>query len=424
MYIFSRSRASRRSEMITDRHQHSLALFALSIVFLLAASACDPGAEPPLDTVAPTAPLVGDATTSPAVINVRVDERIQELVDANPSGTTFVLESGTHTQQTVTPKTGNTFIGEPGATMDGERQAESAFTGGGDDVTIEGLIIQNYNTPAQRGAIEGEARGWRIIDNEIRFNGGAGINVGYQAFSSVTIEGNFVHHNDQIGIVLQDTVGARVVGNVIAHNNPEDRYDYDWEAGGTKFLRTTDLYVADNLVHENHGPGLWTDYNNYMTLYEGNTVRDNYGPGILHEVSYDAVIRNNTITGNAHRFYFGGVLVASSSNVEVSGNRLRDNDGGIVGLQDDRGSGDRGVFHTTGLTVYDNEIAWAGGLHGLLYNSGPDITQPNSNVFDQNTYTNTGTPTFRWGRADLSWEEWQDLGYDLEGTVQSGTEQP
>jgi hypothetical protein len=38
--------------------------------------------------------------------------------------------------------------------------------------------------------------------------------------------------------------------------------------------------------------GLWSDYWNYCT-YEGNVVEYNHGHGIMHEISYDALIRCN-----------------------------------------------------------------------------------------------------------------------------------
>ena len=68
-----------------------------------------------------------------------------------------------------------------------------------------------------------------------------------------------------------------------------------WEAGGTKFARTRDLVVRRNFVHHNRGPGLWTDIDNVRTLYEANRVEDNGEAGILHEISYAAVIRNNVV---------------------------------------------------------------------------------------------------------------------------------
>lgn len=351
-------------------------------------------------------------------ISVSPGTDIQRLVNSNPPGSTFVLKTGIHRNQRVVPKDGNTFVGEPGTIMDGGNQTSAAFANGGSNVTIQNLIIQNYDVGATQGAIRGPARGWRILDNEIRHNRGGGINVGWQAFSSVTIEGNYVHRNEQIGIVLQDTVNARVVDNRIAYNNPNDTYAYGWEAGGTKFLRTTNLYVARNRVHNNHGPGLWTDTNNYNTVYEKNTVWDNYGPGIFHEVSYDAVIRDNTVTGNAHNFYVGGILVASSSNVEVHGNTLSGNDGGIMAIQDDRGSGNRGTFQITGLNVHNNDVTWNQAQTGVHRNSGPNVTATGTISFSSNTYKYTGGfgQPFRWGSSNLTWQQWRNLGHDTNGS--------
>ena len=56
--------------------------------------------------------------------------------------------------------------------------------------------------------------------------------------------------------------------------------------------------MRDNHVHHNEGPGLWTDIDNIHTLYEGNLVEHNANVGIFHEISYDAVIRNNIVRDN------------------------------------------------------------------------------------------------------------------------------
>jgi parallel beta-helix repeat protein len=229
---------------------------------------------------------------------------------------------------------------------------------------------------------------------------------------SALVADNYVHHNEQIGILSWKGSDSKILRNEIAHNKPHDKYDYAWEAGGTKFLLTTNLYVAGNYVHDNHGPGLWTDADNYKTVYENNVVQNNYGPGIFHEISYDAVIRNNTVTGNAHNFYLGGILVANSSNVVVSGNTLEGNDGGIVGLQDDRGSGSRGVFQTTNLNVHDNKVTWSQGIHGVTYNSGTNVTETGTIKFDKNTYSTSACNPFKWGTSSHTWEQWQNLGQD------------
>jgi parallel beta-helix repeat protein len=365
-----------------------------------------------------TSSTVASSSTSSLVVEagvvVEVGVNIQGLVDSHPSGTSFVLKTGTHRNQKVVPKDGMTFVGEPGAVMDGGNKTDAAFSNGGANVTIRNLIIQNYNTPAQRGAIEAAGDNWKIIDNEIRYNAGAGLSLGGDGF---IVDGNNIHHNEQIGIIGQNASGAKVTGNEISYNNPNDRYDYGWESGGTKFLRTTNLYIANNNVHDNHGPGLWADHDNYNTTYEKNTVRDNYGPGILHEISYDANITNNTVTGNAHRFYVGGILIASSPNVEVKGNTLNSNDGGIIGLQDNRGSGNRGTYQTTGLNVHNNNVTWTNGFHGIQVNAGPDITKTNTINYDHNTYTTNQTNSFKWGTTSHNFQQWQTLGQDPNSTI-------
>ena len=87
----------------------------------------------------------------------------------------------------------------------------------------------------------------------------------------------------------------------IAFNNYAG-YKADWEAGGTKFWATTGLVVRNSCVHHNAGPGLWTDYDNIDTLYEGNIVFSNANDGIKHEISYDAIIRDNIVAGNGGTF--------------------------------------------------------------------------------------------------------------------------
>ena len=73
-------------------------------------------------------------------------ESIQAAVNANPEGTTFTIMAGVHRLAAVSPKAGNTFIGEPGAVLDGGNSVKRAFVSGKPNVTIRGLEIRNYAT--------------------------------------------------------------------------------------------------------------------------------------------------------------------------------------------------------------------------------------------------------------------------------------
>src|SRR4051794_8331757 len=65
-------------------------------------------------------PSVPSAAATASVIVIVPGESIQAKVDANPAGTTFLLKTGTHVRQSVVPKTGDVFRGEPGTVLDGQ----------------------------------------------------------------------------------------------------------------------------------------------------------------------------------------------------------------------------------------------------------------------------------------------------------------
>lgn len=372
-----------------------------------------PSPTQPRTTTTPTTQAPPPAEVPPDAVVVNPGDNIQQLVDQHPAGTTFFLRAGVHQApgggHHIDPKTGNTFIGEPGAILDGRGNTRRAVYAnrGGTDVTIRGLVIRNYSNPAATGAVDSGSDGWRIIGNEIHNNSGAGISVGGRNW---LIEGNNIHHNQQIGILGMGS-GGKVIGNRIADNNPNRAYDLAWEAGGTKFLKTTNLLVRGNTVTGNNGAGLWTDHNNTGTVYENNVVRDNVGPGIFHEISGSATIRNNTVSGNAHGYYVGGILVANSSDVTVTGNKLSGNDGGIIGLQDPRDG-----FNTVNLTVTGNSISHTTGVSGLIHNGGTDVAATGTIHFDSNSYSLGGNRPFSWKGGSISVDEWRALGQDANST--------
>jgi hypothetical protein len=133
-----------------------------------------------------------------------------------------------------------------------------------------------------------------------------------------------------------------VEGNEIAFNNDAGFY-YPWEAGGTKFLFTTNLIIRNNYSHDNRGPGLWTDYNNYYVTYESNRSARNGDFGIAHELGGDATIRYNVVENmgpsefHATRLWNNGAIaLIMSRRANVYGNTLINNTAGIVALRDTR----------------------------------------------------------------------------------------
>jgi parallel beta-helix repeat protein len=365
----------------------------------------------PATTTTTRAATTTTAAAPAGSVNVAPGTDLVALVNSKPAGTAFLILTGTHrVTSRIYPKDGMTFLGQAGAILTGSDSTDIAFGGGAKNVTIKGLVIERFKNPAQFGAIHTGGSHWLIEGNEFRYNAGGGVAIS----PGFRIIGNYIHHNEQIGIIGSGS-DVLVEGNEIAYNNPNDRYEMGWEAGGAKFVKTTNLVVRNNYVHDNHGPGLWTDGNNYNTLYEGNVVLNNYGPGIFHEISYDAVIRNNRSEGNAFRFYVGGILVANSPNVEVYGNTVAGNDGGVAAIQDARGSGDRGAYNLQNLWVHDNVVTQAAGWSGVRVNSSDTAAYSTwNNRFDRNTYSvGTQTRPFFWQGAERTRQEWVAYGQDL-----------
>jgi parallel beta-helix repeat protein len=294
-----------------------------------------------------------------------------------------------------------------------------AFDGGGTGVVLANLVVEKFGNKAQTGAISnGGQPGWTVSHCEVRLNHGVGVFVGQGS----KILGNKIHHQGQLGIAGNGS-DILVEGNEIAYNNVGG-YDPGWEAGASKWVGTTNLVVRKNWSHHNVGHGLWTDIDNRNTLYEDNLVEDNQRIGIIHEISYEAVIRNNTIRRNGRgRLAWdvdgAGLVIANSRGVDAYANTVSDNATGIVILHSPRGNWD-----TADNDVHDNTIKMSQGWSGLIRtdNANPDhdlFTRKN-NRFQNNTY-HVPDPTgayWDWLNSRRTWSEWRRFGHDAASVLQ------
>jgi len=447
-----------------------------------------------------------------APVVVGPNQRIQDLVERSPEGTSFLIQAGVHRLESVVPKNRDSFVGEPRAILNGavvikafERRGDywtapcsnpkvdgpgkcqpqypactlpedlfvddeplrraanladlephtwyldydagklylsddpsahtvelgvtpHAFYGSATAVTIRGLVIEKYANPAQSGAIQAfrdpgpSGQNWIVEGNEIRLNHGAGIRVG----RGTHVVENRIHHNGQIGV---EGSGANILveENEIAYNNYAG-YDYGWEAGGAKFTFAQRLAVRNNHVHHNQGPGLWTDNDNDSVLYELNRTEANLVAGILHEISFTAIIRDNVVENDgfnprgAALWWGAGIYISSSSHVEVYRNTLRNCMNGIVAVQAQRGSS-----RSTGrpylvqhIDVHDNVVVQSSGTAaGIVKHAQFDdaVFKSWGNRFRGNRYVLGAAKGkfYQWMNASRTREEWQAFGNDLDG---------
>jgi hypothetical protein len=363
-------------EVPTARHARRMAVsvrsgLILGVLLVLALTSCtsapfddsDTGPVPTGNIAAvcdnpepgPDSPPAGAVVVDPAV-----DSDLTEKTRANPPGTTFWLAPGTHTLGTdkfgqVIPKDGNTYIGAPGAILDGRGKNMFAFTQHAADVAIRHLTIQNFVAPHNQGVVNHDSgNGWTIEHNTVQNNKGAALMAGARQ----VVRGNCLRNNGQYGMnAYQAGNGITdlvVVGNEVVGNNTDD-----WESriagcgctGGIKFWSVDGAVVRNNWVHDNHGAGLWADMNNNNFLIEDNVIEGNAGEAIFYEASYNAIIRDNVIRENAvvtgrqfagdgYNFPVAAIYVseaggeprilARTDKIEIYGNLLVNNWSGIT----------------------------------------------------------------------------------------------
>jgi Right handed beta helix region len=232
--------------------------------------------------------------------------------------TTYWLAPGVHTVGTgeysqFQPDDGDIFIGAPGAVVDGQGLNQFAFTdnpAGASNVTIEYLTIENFTSGEGEGVVNQAGQpGWVVEHNTIGPNqftgsnpGGAGVMLG----SDNVDEYNCLTENGEYGFSsFGGSSNITLEFNEISYNDGLGGYDQSSSpiqcgcSGGGKFWVSENVTVKGNYVHNNGNVGLWVDTDNTGFLIADNYIADNYAEGIIYEISYNAIIENNTFIGNA-----------------------------------------------------------------------------------------------------------------------------
>ncbi len=174
--------------------------------------------------------------------------------------------------------------------------------------------------------------------------------------------------------------------------------------------------------HHNGGPGIWFDGDNRGSVISDNVVEQNTHAGIMYEISLSALITGNTAVGNGtvHKGVYGaGILVLSSSDVEIANNTVTGNSEGILAHQEDRGSGAFGVYEVKNLWVHDNTVTQPVGYSGMLNFMGNNaMLYSLNNRFDNNHYDVRGnaTPFYPGSLSGTTIAAWQALGQDVHST--------
>jgi hypothetical protein len=344
--------------------------------------------------------------------------------------TTYWFAPGDHTLGSgqyahIVPVTGDTFLGAPGAVVDGRGVNQSTFDGTATNVTIKYLTIKDFVPLQDQGAVNHDsARNWTVEYNTIEDNGGgrgSNLGAGLMMGSGDVYKYNCLTHNGEYGLNAVATISPQ--NTVFSHN--ELSYNGAAEfpdnacgcSGGAKYWATTNAVVEDNYVHDNYNVGIWFDTNNAGALVRANYFARNWAEGLDYEISYNALIEDNAFVDNAWGagsylsagFPLSALYLSGSAGnaavdggryptLKVVGNTFTNNWGGVVIYYDpNRVCGSAGntstgactltdpsVFSTSSCAAHDGPLAAPGGSPD--YYSGCQWNANNIDV-EQNTFS-------------------------------------
>ncbi len=317
-------------------------------------SSSESGGGTPSTVCGNTSLLTGPSSPSSGAVTIPAGDNSNTIFSYELApNTTYWFAPGAHTfseseYDHIQPDNGDTFIGAPGAIINGEGINQFAFASDATNVTIEYLTIEGFVAAEGESAVNQDgAANWTVENNTITGTlDGAGVDIS----TNDVVTQNCLTANGEYGFDGYLDGGPSLGGgptnvtltdNEISDNGEQYYPDTSCGcSGGGKFWETGGGTVTGNYVHNNYNVGLWIDTNNYGFNISDNYISDNYAEGIQYELSYNALISDNTLIGNGNGSGVAAIYVsesggdsrvpgAYSGTFDITGNVLTDNWEGI-----------------------------------------------------------------------------------------------
>ncbi|MBL7152774.1 MAG: right-handed parallel beta-helix repeat-containing protein [Phycisphaerae bacterium] len=242
-----------------------------------------------------------------AVVVPTEEGALAKAIDSHGTDTVFYLKAGVHIKNgEMRPKAGSVFVGEARAILDGGNTTAKCFihdvgvipyaaSAPRYVVTLRNLVVRNYCSADQECAVmvhdsgqgwpralsdPADRNGWLLEHCTFTSNRAGGAYLG----SASTARGCLFADNGQIGVKACGR-NVRLLACRSTRNNVDRKFNYMWEAGGTKFWGVKDMLVDGGEYDHNGGFGLWFDY-----VWDGNVVKNasfhrNLRPGLSIEMA-------------------------------------------------------------------------------------------------------------------------------------------
>jgi hypothetical protein len=197
--------------------------------------------------------------------------------------------------------------------------------------TLMNITFEKYATVSQQGVYNGIGAGCSMFGCTFQWNHGCALN--FSSGAQITagaapmydIRKCRILNNGQEGLNTNSAHGLRIIDCEFAFNNRAG-YNFDWDAGGMKFVFSHGGVFQGNYVHDNYGHGAWWDVacsnwhiaDNYVVNNIPRPLSPDQGAmGIMYEISYGGYtgtsIFRNVVVGHKG----AGIYVSSSDACEV-----------------------------------------------------------------------------------------------------------
>ena len=277
---------------------------------------------------------VGTSPGSDQTVNVDPSDDLQTIVNEYPGSTTFSLAPGVYRLQSMVPRTGDSFIGQTGAILNGSALL-TTFTQSGSYWTAEAEVMA---ASSYRGTCNSASPACAypedlFFDNvpKTRVTSLASVGPGswYLDYSNGTVSmgDDPTGHTVEISVLPHAFSGG--AQSVTISNLVIEKYAcqagsgaVDGESGSFSWT------VGNNEIRYNHGMGIGTG--NGMYVYNNN-VHNNGELGMGGSGSNIQVIgnqfSNNNYAGYSYTWEAGGVKFTFATNLTIENNSSSENNG-------------------------------------------------------------------------------------------------
>jgi len=197
---------------------------------------------------------------------------------------------------------------------------------------IQGLTFRHAANRAQIGAVCLGSAGSLAEAVRVEWTNARGLDVSGREH---LIRQSAADYNGQMG--WGGACASCVIEDSRAVGNNWKGYDPFWEAGGGKWVRTTDTVIRRFLARDNDGPGIWLDIDNADNTIEGCLAENNAIAGIALEFrTVRTLVQHNVVRGTRWVGWSGsGVISQAASHNVLLHNTITSNEGGGIWLRRD-----------------------------------------------------------------------------------------